>query len=281
MTANKPESVVLAGIDESETALAPVRWAAAEARRRDCRLELFHAGIGETVDVSGKVAAQKAHELFGRAHRWLSRAAQVAEEAAPGVRTQLVARIGFAADLLIELSRSASLIVLGSHGLGGLRGAAIGSVALRVAASASCPVVVVRGRAAAGGAVVAGVSGADSADDDDRVLEFAFDAAASRQVPLVAVRAWHGALFDEPGQAEAEDRALRERIAAWAEKYPSVEVSARAVRERSAARALMAVEGAQLVVIGSRGRGPVAGGLLGSTGNRLLAHSACPVAVVH
>lgn len=275
MAANKPGDVVLVGIDESETSLAPVRWAAAEARRRDCRLELFHAGIGETVDVSGKVAEQKAHELFGRAHRWLSWAARVAEEAAPGVRTQVVARVGLAADLLIELSRSASLIVLGSHGLGGVRGAVIGSVALRVAASASRPVVVVRGRAAADGAVVVGV------DSDERVLEFAFDAAASRRAPLVAVRAWHATVFDEPGRPEAEETALRERIAAWAEKYPSVEVRTLAVRERSAARALMAVEAAQLVVIGSRGRGPVAGGLLGSTGNRLLAHSACPVAVVH
>lgn len=275
MTANKPGGVVLAGIDESESALAPVRWAAAEARRRDCRLELFHAGIGETVDVSGKVAEQKADELFGRAHRWLTWAAEAAENAAPGVRTQVVARVGFAADLLIERSRSVSLVVLGSHGLGGLRGAAIGSVALRVAASASCPVVVVRGRVVPDGAVVVGVDG------DDRVLEFAFDAAASRKAELVAVRAWHGTPFDDPGRPEAEERALRGHIAAWAEKYPAVEVRTLAVRERSAARALMAVEAAQLVVIGSRGRGPVAGGLLGSTGNRLLAHSACPVAVVH
>ncbi|MET9258588.1 universal stress protein [Amycolatopsis sp. NPDC004079] len=275
MTANKPDGVVLVGIDESETSLTPVRWAAEEARRRDCRLELFHAGIGENLDVPAKVAERKAHELFGRAHRWLSRAAQVAEDAAPGVRTQLVARVGFAADLLIELSRSVSLIVVGSHGLGGLRGAAIGSVALRVAASASCPVVVVRGRAVPEGAVVVG------ADGDESVLEFAFDAAAGRQVPLVAVHAWHAALFDEHGRADAEERAVREQVAVWARKYPSVEVSALAARERSAARALTAVEGAQLIVIGSRGRGPVAGGLLGSTGNRLLAHSACPVAVVH
>ncbi|WP_406632665.1 universal stress protein [Amycolatopsis sp. WGS_07] len=275
MSGNKPDGVVLAGIDESETALAPVRWAAEEARRRDCRLELFHAGIGETVDVPGKVAEPKATQLFGRAHRWLSRATQVAEEAAPGVRTRLVARVGFAADLLIEASRSVSLIVVGSHGLGGLRGAAIGSVALRVAASASCPVVVVRGRAIPDGAVVVGVDG------DEGVLEFAFEAASSRGAPLVAVRAWHRALFDEPGRASAEERALRERIAVWAEKYPSVEIRTVAVRERSAARALMTAGAAQLIVIGSRGRGPVAGGLLGSTGNRLLAHSACPVAVVH
>ncbi|WP_409465124.1 universal stress protein [Amycolatopsis sp. GA6-003] len=261
MAGKKPEGAVLVGVDESEASLAAVRWAAAEAALRGCRLELFQAGTAE----------RHARERFARAHRWLSRAAQVAGEAAPGVATQPVVQAGSAVELLVGRSRSMSLVVLGSHGLGGLRGAAIGSVALRVAAGAYCPVVVVRGRAAPGGAVVVGVAG------DDRAGGFAFEAAAHRRVPLIAVRAWRS---DRPGRAAEEDRALRECVAAWADKYPDVAVRVRAVRERSAGRALMAVEGAQLVVIGSRGRGPVAGGPLGSTGNRLLAQAACPVAVV-
>ncbi|MGW4399974.1 universal stress protein [Amycolatopsis nivea] len=258
MSGKKPDRAVLVGVDESEASLAAVRWAAPEALRRECRLQLFQVGTAD----------RHARERFARAHRWLSRAAQVAEESAPGVATTPVVRAGSAVDLLVERSRSVSLVVLGSHGLGGLRGAAIGSVALRVAAGAYCPVVVVRGRASAGGAVVVGVV-------DERVGGFAFEAAASRRVPLVAVRAWR---TDRPGRAVEEDRALRERVAAWADKYPDVAVRIRTVRERSAGRALMAVEGAQLIVIG--GRGPVAGGPLGSTGNRLLAHAECPVAVV-
>ncbi|MBB1154492.1 universal stress protein [Amycolatopsis dendrobii] len=261
MPGKKPDRAVLVGVDESEASLAAVRWAAAEALHRGCRLQLFQAGTAD----------RRARERFARAHRWLSRAAQVAEEAAPGVATLPVVRAGLAVELLVERSRSVSLVVLGSHGLGGLRGAAIGSVALRVAAGAHCPVVVVRGRAAAGGAVVVGVAG------DERAGEFAFAAAANRRVPLIAVRAWRS---DRPERAEEEDRALRECIAAWADKYPEVPVRVRAVRERSAGRALMAVEGAQLVVIGTRGQEPVSGELLGSTGNRLLAHAACPVAVV-
>lgn len=266
MPRNKPGSTVLVGVDESEASLGAVRWAAAEAMRRDCLLQLFQAGT--------LAAGQDARECFARAHRWLSRAAQVAEETAPGVATQPVVRAGPAVDLLVERSRSASLAVLGSHGLGGRRGAAIGSVALRVAAAAHCPVVVVRGRAAPGGAVVVGVAG------DERVGGFAFEAAASRRVPLVAVRAWCDRQCDGPGRAVVEERALRECVAAWADKYPEVAVRVRAVRERSAGRALLAVEGAQLVVIGSRRPEAVAGGLPGATGNRLLANAACPVAVV-
>lgn len=54
------------------------------------------------------------------------------------------------------------------------------------------------------------------------------------------------------------------------------------MRDRSPSWALAnAVPDARLIVVGTRGRGPVAGGLLGSTGNALLAHAPCPVAVVH
>ncbi|WP_020658883.1 universal stress protein [Amycolatopsis benzoatilytica] len=274
MTGKEPSGTVLVGIDESEAALSAVRWAAAEAVRRDVPLQLYQAGIGDAVDAFGEVPETQRRLLSERGHRWLRRAVEVAEEAAPGVRTWPVFRVGFAADLLIAVSRSVSLIVLGSHGLGGVRGAVIGSVALRVAASAHCPVVVVRGRATAGAPVAVGVDG------DDRVLEFAFEAAESRKVPLVVVHAWHEGLVERPERAGEEERVLRQRIAGWAEKFPTVPTRGSAMRERSAARALMAAE-AQLVVIGSRGRGPVAAGLLGSTGNRLLAHSACPVAVVH
>ncbi|RJQ82493.1 universal stress protein [Amycolatopsis panacis] len=260
------DGAVLVGVDESEASLAAVRWAAAEAVRRGCLLRLLQAGMGDTTDLPGQ---------DGRVHRWLSRAARVAEESAPGVRVQQMLRVGLAADLLVEASRSVSLLVLGSHGLGGLRGAAIGSVALRVAATARCPVVVVRGHASPEGAVVVGV------EADERAVEFAFEAAASRRAPLVAVHAWHEGAFEDPGRAAAEKRALRARIAPWADKYPGVTVQIVATQERSAARALMAVEAPHLIVIGSRGRGPVTGGLFGSTGNRLLADAACPVAVVH
>jgi len=54
------------------------------------------------------------------------------------------------------------------------------------------------------------------------------------------------------------------------------------VQERKPSRALLrAAPAPQLIVVGSRGRGPVAGGLRGSTGNDLLAHATCPVAIVH
>jgi nucleotide-binding universal stress UspA family protein len=187
--------------------------------------------------------------------------------------------------LLLAESAAARLIVVGSHGLGGLRGVLIGSVALKVAAQASCPVVVVRGsEPQLHGPVVVGV---DASSESERAVGFALEAAAAREVPLVVAHAWHdevAAAGTNPAELKAGEqrRALNDRMAGWCEKYPGVEVRLCAVRDRNAARALLRLSvDTQLIVVGSRGRGPVAGGLLGSTGNSLLRRATCPVVVVH
>ena len=80
---------------------------------------------------------------------------------------------------------------------------------------------------------------------------------------------------------EADEReVLADRLAGWAEKYPDVTVRRLVARDRPA-RALVEESGrAQLVVVGSRGRGGISGLLLGSVSQALLHHAACPVAVV-
>ncbi|MET8846802.1 universal stress protein [Amycolatopsis sp. NPDC004625] len=261
MTANRP---VLAGVDASEPSYAAVRWAAREAGRRDTTLRLVHACIFE-----GTRANEHDELLLEHIYRRLHRAAAIARDWAPGVRVQTAVRLGLAADLLLEESADAALVVLGSHGLGGLRGALIGSVALRVAAEAPCPVVVVPGyQPARTGPVVAGI---DRSESSEHALRFAFEEAAATRAPVLVVHAGHG------GDAE-----LAARVAAWRRKYPDLDVRTRFAPEREPARALQrAAPDARLIVVGTRGRGPVAGGILGSTGNTLLAHAACPVAVVH
>ncbi|UOX90621.1 universal stress protein [Amycolatopsis sp. FBCC-B4732] len=260
---------VLAGVDASEASFAAVRWAAEEAMRRDVTLRLVHASVFDDTP-------PRAHEelLLEHVHRWLRRAADVAREQVPGVRVETAVRLGLAVDLLLEEAADAALVVLGSHGLGGLRGALIGSVALRVAAEAPCPVVVVPGhRPARKGPVVVGI---DRTESSEHALRFAVETAAATRARLLVVHAWHA------GDGVAEQYELETRVAAWQGKYPDLEVFSQVVRDRVPARALQHVApDARLFVVGTRGRGPVAGGVLGSTGNALLAHAACPVAVVH
>jgi nucleotide-binding universal stress UspA family protein len=80
---------------------------------------------------------------------------------------------------------------------------------------------------------------------------------------------------------QADEReVLAERLAGWSEKYPDVPVHRLVVRDRPA-HALVDESGrAQLVVVGSRGRGGFTGLLMGSVSQALLHHAHCPVAVV-
>lgn len=274
--AEQATTAVIVGVDAAEDSLRAVRWAAQEAARRGAALRLFHACVVDPAHV-------ESGSLPDHVTRRTRHAAKIARTAAPGLEVETRVRLGLAVDLLLAESVDAPLIVLGSHGLGGLRGALIGSVALRVTAAAQCPVVVFRGHADPRGPIVVGVDSSPSSED---ALRFAADAAAARGVPLVVTHAGHQRIPSiEPAFADqqAEDRRdIEEMVAGWARKYPELEITTRVVDDREPSRALMGVApDAQLIVIGSRGRGPVAGALRGSTGNDLLAHATCPVAVVH
>ncbi|MFL6126416.1 universal stress protein [Actinophytocola sp.] len=104
---------------------------------------------------------------------------------------------------------------------------------------------------------------------------------------LVAVHSWTDPLPlgpAEPSDIEAAqqraDETLAERLAGWQEKYPDVRLIREVVRDHPSRALLSHAEGARLVVVGTRGRGGFDGLVLGSTGQHLLHHAPCPVAVV-
>ena len=95
---------------------------------------------------------------------------------------------GFPIPRLVDESRTAQLMAIGDRGLGGVAGLLIGSVAFTLAAEGSCLVVIVRGQTdATDGPVVVGVDGSPISE---AALAFAFEAAALRGAPLLAVHAW-------------------------------------------------------------------------------------------
>jgi nucleotide-binding universal stress UspA family protein len=119
-------------------------------------------------------------------------------------------------------------------------------------------------------------------------VEFAFEEAERRGVPLAAVHTWAHPVPRDPadipsGYDEAElreARVLSEALVGWTDKYPDVEVHRRLVRARARPTLIEASSRAQLAVVGSHGRGGFTGMLLGSVGHALLHHARCPVAVV-
>jgi nucleotide-binding universal stress UspA family protein len=165
----------------------------------------------------------------------------------------------------------------------------LGSVAVGMAAHGACPVVIVRGeRAGAGNAESPVVVGIDDSSITDAALAFAFDAAAARGVGLVVVHAWSPTAIDDAlapvmdwdAATAEEDALLAERLTGWEQKHPEVAVRRTVVRD-GAVRALVAASReAQLVVVGSRGRGNATGLLLGSVSHGVLHASHCPVAIV-
>ena len=276
---------VVVGLDGSDPSTRAVLWAASEAQRRHAPLRLVAAvdpttPVHQYGDPRFGPDLHRIRERAARAH--LAHAARVVAEEAPGVPVEQAALDGFAVARLVEESRSAQLVVIGDRGRGGVAGLLLGSVAVALAAKAACPVTVVRGRVPLGGPVVVGVDGTTVSE---AALAFAFEAADARSTGLVAVYAWRDLLLDQPtpldDAIEQQARAdLAERLAGWCGKYPDVDVRRVLVRDAPARAIVEQSVTAQLVVVGSQGRGGLGGLLLGSVSNAVLHRAGCPVVVV-
>jgi len=283
---------VLVGVDGSNDALRAVRWAAAEAdlRQLPLRLVLAFTWVVEPDLKMGTGDEPYRTMLLEQARARLARAASTAAEGRPGLAVQQQLVVGYPAEVLAAEARRARLLVLGDRGLSRIEGVLVGSTAAAMAAHAACPIVVVRGtevdhETSRTRPVVVGI---DDSSSSESAIGFAFEAAAARKVPLLAMHAYAdaiadpmiGNLIDWDVVADDETRRLNAQLERWVEKFP--DVAARPVRAHGrAVNQLIALsEGAQLVVVGSRGHGQLAGLLLGSVSNALMHKAACPVAVV-
>jgi nucleotide-binding universal stress UspA family protein len=186
------------------------------------------------------------------------------------------------AKVLCEVSGSADMVVLGSRGRGGLAGLLLGSVSSQVAAHGHGVMVVVRGhwRPVPGYVPRPVVVGADGSGASQPAVVFAFAEAALRDVPLLAVCA----LSDTPsirGGARLLEADFEETLVKCEGEYPEVVVRRQVAQGAPRGALLDAASGAQLLVLGARGRGGLHGMMLGSVSLALLHHAPCPVAVVH
>ncbi|GAA1797566.1 universal stress protein [Luedemannella flava] len=300
---------VVVGVDGSPSALDAVAEAVREATMRRRALRIVHAYVwpllGSALDplptggvpAGGIGAAGAATTAEGglrqEADQFVAEAVTHARQLAPDVAVTGQVITGPPAAVLVEVAHNACLVVLGDRGLGGFTGLLVGSIAIRLAAHAPCPVLVVRGAARPDGPVAVGVERReplpgkpDGNGHTDVALGMAFEEAALRGVPLRAVSAWRKGAAGDPGSpapgesGDAREWALAAALAPWRERYPQVAVEAAMVQGRAGGALVDASEHAQLLVVGARGRGGFKGLLLGSISQAVLHHAACPVLVV-
>ncbi|KDQ65930.1 universal stress protein [Streptomyces sp. NTK 937] len=278
---------VIAAVDGSSHSWEALDWAALEAVRRSLPLLIVHVRPpARRTDEAVQLA--QAQELLGRAERRIS-------DLAPALPTSTLAPQDFPSAALVSLSRDASMVVVGSRGLGGFRSLLIGSNSLATASMAQCPVVVVHsGRtdedeveaAETFPDVAAGVAADESSE---AVLEFAFDAAASRPgARLRLVHGWTmfssmlsgGPVLDRAAAAESARRTLMELTTGWTEKYPQVEVVREPVSGSASRTLVTASATAALTVVGRRKGGESLGLGLSPVAQTTVTHALGPVAVV-
>ncbi|MFY1679779.1 MULTISPECIES: universal stress protein [unclassified Streptomyces] len=285
---------VVVGVDGSLSSLAATEVGAREARLRGTALRLVHA-VGEPGSAARPRLRRPPSDAPRRApDASLAAAERRARVAAPGVATVGETVAGEARAVLESESREAALTVTGTRGRNAVAGLLLGSTTLRLATRGSGPLLVVRDEGEEGepdGTVLLAV---DGSPEGRAAVEFAFDEASLRGADLVAAHVWNTrtsrvydgpadppfVTYDEARLRDEEERVLERALAAPARRHPDVAPRSRLLRGRVRTTLVEESAAAGLVVVGTRGRGGLAGLVLGSVGQALLRHAHCPVAIV-
>lgn len=281
-----PHGVVV-GVDGSPQSRAALEWAARDAELRGVPLTVVHvvSPLETAVWIDVPVPRDFIEERNRRATEILSEATTTVK-ASVGAAVRHYALEGSVVPMLVEMSKDADLVVVGSRGVGKIEGLLLGSVSAGLLHHAQGSVAVIRGDVAhsdspTGAPVVVGVDGSSASE---LAVAVAFEEASIRRVGLVAVHAWRDRTGTIPGldwrnlRVEAQE-ILAERLAGYAEQYPDVQVERVVVESGPAKELVDRSEAAQVLVVGSHGRGGFAGLLLGSVGAAVADGARCAVIV--
>ena len=279
---------ILVGVDSSAQSDAAITFATHESVMRGVPLTLMHV-VEPVPDWASRAEQAKiAHAREANARDVIEHArktamASVAESTTLDLRAEVVCSP--VVSMFIVASTDAQMVVLGSRGMTRLGRGLLGSVTDGAIHHAHCPVAVIHddGAAAAGGPVLVGIDGSPASQ---AAVALAFDEASRRAVDLVALHAWSDVgVFPILGMdwREYEDRGaevLAERLAGYQQDYPDVQVRRRLVCDTPTRWLIEESRSAQLVVVGSRGRGGFPGMLLGSVSSALAQSALVPLVVV-
>ena len=218
-----PAPAVVVGVDGSRSATHAARWAVDEAISRDIPLRLVY--VIDPLDSSG---GRVPEGRLAAAHTALQDARRAAEGTGKSVKIETEILWGKPLTKLMEESRSAAMVCVGSIGLNhACHGE--GSVAAALAESALCPVAVIP--RSVGRPATPRVGSVVVEADNGVVLRHAFEEARLRGVPLLAISVSRAAATDDVGGGSRLAQAqLTRRMARWTRLYPDVQVESAIVR---------------------------------------------------
>ncbi|MBF6353952.1 universal stress protein [Nocardia higoensis] len=282
---------ILVAVDGSPSSQQAAAWAAVTAALHNAPLHVFTA-IDDCAGPARILSAADRERRRGEGEGVVAAAARIASEAVaaeqktgPDITTEVCADLVI--PTLLERSATVRMIVLGSRGTGAYLPGLLGSVTTAVVRHATCPVAVIPDRPVHDeplrrAPVVVGV---DGSRHSAAAVDFAVAEAARRGVDLVAVHSWCDTSTvclpaDWEAIRTAEEAVLAERMAGYGQDYPEVTIRRIVVSDRPVRALHQAAAQAQMLVVGSRGRGGFTGMQLGSTSNALLHMVECPMVVV-
>ena len=137
---------IVVGVDGSPHSRKALTWAAAEAARHGCDLLVVNVWEHTLLPPAGSVSVSERF-VPDPSQRTADDLLQVIKDelgAQPPVVVRPLVRQGSPAEVLIEESAGADLLVVGRRGHGGFAGLVLGSVSQHVSAYAKCTVTVVR-----------------------------------------------------------------------------------------------------------------------------------------
>lgn len=276
-----PEKVIVA-VDGGEASDAALEWVIERSKRALLDLELTAVVDTERIPTGSIANYRSLYETI------LRKAASRVTEASSRVQPTQLVRQGTPAKALIAASANADLLVIGTNKTGRLAGITHGTLPLRVAGRSRCVTVVVPvGWHPRGTGVVAGW---DDNDTGDLALDFAAKEAQLLGSPLTIVHSWpvppamgvdpasSAILFQDVIDAHRTALSLAaERIHA---AHPDLEIREQFEPSPASLAIVHVAEGAELVVVGTHGRGALGSLILGSVSHDVLMNMPAPVAVV-
>ena len=274
---------IIIGVDGSEQSRAALSWGLKRATERGADIELLH--VADDSFLSESVAFLS--EAQEASQQMLEAECQYAKNLGFTGQISGTAVVGHPIAELEEASKRADLLVLGAHSGSRLAGSFFGTRAVKVAAVANCPVAVIPlAEPPAGAGIVVGVDGSEAAQ---HAIAYAAEESSRRGVSLTAVYAWMPPLT--PGleylwseelvdsQRTAAEEAIAIGTAGLAERYPDLELKREIVQSPPVAALVQSAENAELLVVGSRGRGGISRLLLGSVSHGVLQALPCPTII--